>query len=322
MRAVRYERYGGPERLHLVELPSPVPGSGEVLVRVRAASVNSWDWDLLRGRPLFARLGGLFRPRMPVLGADVAGDVIAVGDGVSELAVGDRVHGDLSSAGWGGFAEFVAAPATEVRRIPDKMGFIDAAALPQAGGLALQGLRLAHVGAGDRVLVNGAGGGAGTLAVQLARRAGAVVTAVDRSDKLELLTRLGATRAIDLADPAAGQPPPDGGYDAILELVARRRLRDYRSMLAPRGRFVIIGGRMGVILATFAFGASMGRDGRSYRVLAAHANEGLEDLDAIVASGEVRPVIDAVLPLAGVPEALARIGAGDVHGKLVIDPTQ
>ncbi|RZS67694.1 NADPH:quinone reductase-like Zn-dependent oxidoreductase [Agromyces ramosus] len=322
MRAVRYERYGGPERLHLVELPSPVPGSGEVLVRVRAASVNSWDWDLLRGRPLFARLGGPLRPRMPVLGADVAGEVIAVGDGVTELAVGDRVHGDLSSAGWGGFAEFVAAPATAFRRIPDGIGFTDAAALPQAGGLALQGLRLAHVGPGDRVLVNGAGGGAGTLAVQLARRAGAAVTAVDRSDKLDLLTRLGATRAIDLADPAAGQPPPDGGYDAILELVARRRLRDYRSMLAPQGRFVIIGGRMGVILATFAFGRSMGRDGRSYRVLAAHANEGLEDLDAIVASGEVRPVIDAVLPLGGVPEALARIGAGDVHGKLVIDPTQ
>jgi NADPH:quinone reductase-like Zn-dependent oxidoreductase len=172
------------------------------------------------------------------------------------------------------------------------------------------------------VLVNGAGGGAGTIAVQLATAAGAEVTAVDRADKLDLLTRLGATRAIDLADPAAAQPPPKGGYDAILELVARRGLRDYRSLLAPRGRFVIIGGRMRVILATFAFGAAMGRDGRSYRVLAAHANEGLEELDAVVAAGEVHPVIDAVLPLAGVPEALRRIGAGDVHGKLVIDPTR
>ena len=321
MRAVRYERYGGPERLRLVELPTPQPGPGEVLVRVRAASLNSWDWDLLRGRPFIARIGGLFRPRLPVLGADVAGEVVAVGDGVTNLRVGDRVHGDLSGARWGGFAEFVGAPATDLRTIPDGIGFVEAAALPQAGGLALQGLRLARVRAGDHVLVNGAGGGAGTLAVQLARRAGAEVTAVDRADKLDLLTGLGATRAIDLADPAAAEPP-DGGYDVIIELVARRRLRDYRRMLAPRGRFVIIGGRMGVIFATFAFGAAMGRDGRSYAVLAAHANEGLEELDAMVAAGEVHPVIDSVLPLAEVPEALRRIGAGDVHGKLVIDPTR
>ena len=142
MRAVRYERYGGPERLHLVELPMPEPALGEVLVRVRAASLNSWDWDLLRGRPVIARIGGLFRPRLPVLGADVAGEVVAVGDGVTEFAVGDRVHGDLSSAGWGGFAEFAVAPVTDLRRIPDGIGFVDAAALPQAGGLALQGLRL------------------------------------------------------------------------------------------------------------------------------------------------------------------------------------
>ncbi|MGW4927617.1 NAD(P)-dependent alcohol dehydrogenase [Agromyces sp. NPDC004153] len=320
MRAVRYERYGGPERLRVVEAATPGAGPGQVLVRVHAASVNSWDWDLLRGRPLFARMGGLFRPRMRVLGADVAGEVVALGDGASGFAVGDRVHGDLSGAGWGGFAEFVAADATALRRIPDAIGFVDAAALPQAGGLAVQGLALAKVGQGDRVLVNGAGGGAGTLAVQLAHRAGAIVTAVDRTDKLELLVRLGATQAIDLAD-AAAAVPPDGGYDAVIELVAQRRLREYQAMLAPGGRFVIIGGRMGIIFATFAFGSRLGRDGRSYRLLAAKPNDGLEELDASVAAGEVHPVIDAVLPLADVPEALRRIGAGDVHGKLVIDTT-
>lgn len=320
MRAVRYERYGGPERLRVVETPTPEPGPGQVLVRVHAASVNSWDWDLLRGRPLFARMGGPFRPRMRVLGADVAGEVVALGEGASGFAVGDRVHGDLSGAGWGGFAEFVAADATALRRIPDAIGFVDAAALPQAGGLAVQGLALAKVGQGDRVLVNGAGGGAGTLAVQLAHRAGAIVTAVDRADKLELLTRLGATHAIDLADPAAAVPP-DSGYDAIIELVAQRRLREYQAMLAPGGRFVIVGGRMGIIFATFAFGSRVGRDGRSYQLLAAEPNGGLEELDARVATGEVHPVIDAVLPLAEVPEALRRIGAGDVHGKLVIDTT-
>ncbi|WP_159607653.1 zinc-binding dehydrogenase, partial [Agromyces humi] len=144
---------------------------------------------------------------------------------------------------------------------------------------------------------------------------------LDRADKLDLLRRLGANRAIDLADAAAAEPP-DGGYDVIIELVARRRLRDYRRMLAPRGRFVIIGGRMGVIFATFAFGRVRGRDGRSYRVLAARPNDGLEQLGAMVAAGEVHPVIDAVLPLASAPEALARIGGGDVLGKLIIDPTR
>lgn len=322
MRAIRYERYGGPDRLREVDLPTPVPGPDEVMVRVLASSVNSWDWDLLHGTPLITRLGGgVRRPVHPVLGADVAGDVVAVGAGATSLAVGDRVHGDLAGAGWGGFAEFVAAPATAFRRIPDAIGYPDAAALPQAGGLAVQGLGLGGVVAGDRVLVNGAGGGTGTLVVQLARRAGAEVTAVDRAGKLDLLRRLGATRAIDLTDAAADRPI-DGGYDVIIELVARRSLREYGRMLADGGRLVIIGGRMRTILAAFAFGRLRGRDGRAYRVLAARPNGGLEELDAMVAAGEVHPVIDAVLPLASTPEALARIGAGDVLGKLVIDPTR
>jgi NADPH:quinone reductase-like Zn-dependent oxidoreductase len=324
MRAIRYERYGGPGRLREVELPTPRPGAGEVLVRVRAASVNSWDWDLLRGRPMITRLGGgLRRPAHPVLGADVAGEVVAVGAGATSFVAGDRVHGDLAEEGWGGFAEFVAAPATAFRRIPDEIGYADAATLPQAGGLAVQGLRLAQLGAGDGVLVNGAGGGTGTLVVQLAHVAGAEVTAVDRADKLDLLRGLGATTAIDLSDAAAAAAPPAGGYDVIVDLVARRRLREYGRMLADGGRLVIIGGRMRTILAVFAFGRVRGRrDGRAYRVLAARPNDGLGELDAIVASGQVRPVIDAVLPLASTPEALRRIGAGDVLGKLVIDPTR
>jgi NADPH:quinone reductase-like Zn-dependent oxidoreductase len=256
-----------------------------------------------------------------VLGADVAGDVVEVGAGATAFAVGDRVHGDLSGAGWGGFAEFVAAPAVAFGRIPDEIGYPDAAALPQAGGLAVQGLRLARLAPGERVLVNGAGGGTGTLVVQLAHRAGAEVSAVDRADKLELLRRLGATRAIDRSDAAAAQPP-HGGYDVIVDLVARRSLREYGEMLAEGGRLVIIGGRMRTILAAFAFGRVRGRDGRAYLVLAARPNDGLEELDAMVAAGEVHPVIDAVLPLAATPEALARVGAGDVLGKLVIDPTR
>ena len=221
MRAVRYERYGGPERLHLVELPTPQPGSGEVLVRVRAASLNSWDWDLLRGRPLIARIGGLFRPRLPVLGADVAGEVVAVGDGVTDFRVGDRVHGDLSGARWGGFAEFVAAPATALRRIPDGIGFVDAAALPQAGGLALQGLRLARVGCGRPRARQRRGRGSGH-----ARRA-ARPTRRRRGDR-------GRPRRQARPADRARRDPGDRPRRSGIRAAPRRRLRrDHRARRAP-----------------------------------------------------------------------------------------
>lgn len=324
MRAVRYDRYGGPERLRLVEVDTPRPAPGQALVRVRASSVNSWDWDLLRGRPWFVRIGALTRPAHPVLGADLVGEVVEVGADVTAFGVGDAVWGDVSEAGWGGFAEFAAVDVAALRARPAGLDPVVAAAVPQAGGLAWQALvDVGRVRAGERVLVVGAGGGTGTIAIQLAKRLGADVVAVDRAGKLDLLRGLGATSVVDADDPAvdpfadaAGSAP----YDVIVDLVASRPIAAYRRALRPGGRLVVVGGTTRTIGAVVAAGRKPDAEGRMLLLLAAKPNGGLDELGALVASGAVTPVIEDVLPLERVPEALARIGAGTVRGKLVIVP--
>ncbi|MGL4257552.1 MAG: alcohol dehydrogenase catalytic domain-containing protein, partial [Microbacterium sp.] len=175
-----YEEYGGPEVLELRDVPTPAPASGEVLVEVVAVSINLSDWEGLRGSPAYARMGGLRRPSRPILGTDVAGRVVAVGPGASRFAVGDEVYGDNLPRG-GGFAEYVAMPESAIARKPSALTFAEASAIPQAGAIAAQAVALAEPGA--RMLINGAGGGAGTLAIQLAVAQGVRVTAVDNAGK-------------------------------------------------------------------------------------------------------------------------------------------
>lgn len=316
MKAVTYTAYGPPENLRLVDLPTPVPADGQVLVRVRAASVNSWDWDLLRGKPFLARLGGILRPQHRILGADVAGIVEATGPGAGKFKAGDAVFGDLSGAGWGGFAEYVAVAETALTLKPAGISFEAAASLPQAGLLAWQGVD--GLGAGQSVLVNGAGGGVGTFALQLARRVGARVTGVDHGDKFDTMRAAGADQVLDYTTTdfaANGQR-----YDLILDMVAAHPVAAYRRSLTPNGRLAIVGGRTGTIFKIALAGAIGAKQLQKLGLLMYRTNAGLDALAALVAAGEITPVIDTVYPLAQTADALRQIGGGRVKGKLVITP--
>ena len=319
MNAIVYTRYGSPDRLRLEDVPKPTPKDNEVLVRVHASSINAWDWDLLRGRPYLTRLGGGFRsPKQTIIGADVAGRVEAVGSGVSEFAPGDAVFGDLSSAGWGGFAEYVSVRQSALAHIPEGISFPHAASLPQASVLALQALRKAPISTGQHVLIIGAGGGSGTFAVQMAKNLGAQVTAVDRGDKLDMLRSLGADHTLDYTREdftKTGQK-----YDLIVDMVMKRSLFTYWRALAPNGSFVVVGGATGRIGQTVALGPLLSRISAKKMGLLIHRTnrKDLVTVAEMVASGALTPVIDRTYPLAELPEAFRYFGAGNAKGKVVV----
>ncbi|KRC58379.1 hypothetical protein ASE14_17380 [Agromyces sp. Root81] len=330
MRAIVLDRYGPPERvLRLAELPEPEPGAGEVAVRITAVSLNSWDVDLATGATL-VRLEAPFRPKHRVIGSDVSGTVIAVGSGVTRHRVGDAVFGELSASGWGGFAEVVVAREDALVPRPPALDDLTAAALPQAASMAWQALRGAEAVApngalsGRRVLVVGAGGGVGTFAIQLAKRGGAHVTAVERAMwKLDALAGLGAdVVATGVGD---GQEPRDP-FDLVLDVVGALPPAQTIGLLAEGGRAAYIGGSPRRIAQVLVASARAGRPAatvpeaaRHVGLLAAVPNRDLPEIAALAAGGELRAIIDGPHPLEQVPHQLARLQSGAVLGKAVVE---
>ena len=317
MQAVTYSRYGSPDMLRLAEVPTPEPGDGEVLVRVRAVSLNRSDWEGLQGKPLYARIGGAFRPRRHILGSDIAGRVEAVGRGVTRFRPGEDVFADILDT-MGGFAEYVCVSQRRLAAMPPGLDYEQACALPQAGAIALQGIReKGKVQPGQRVLINGAGGGTGMYAVQLAKLDGAEVTGVDNAGKLDFMRSMGADHVVDYTREDFTRT--GATYDLILDLAGYRPVTDYRRALAPGGRVLFVGGSAGALLRVLLLGPVVARSGTSIRVLA--VRQGADRLGALVElcqAGTVRTVIDRRYRLAEVPEAVRYLGDGKACGKVVV----
>ncbi|MDD9945789.1 MAG: NAD(P)-dependent alcohol dehydrogenase [Myxococcales bacterium] len=316
MQAIVYDRYGNADAMRIADVATPEPGPGQVRIRVVAAAINSWDWDLLHGIT-FIRMESPLRPNKRILGCDVAGRVEAVGDGVTRLAVGEEVFGDISAAGWGGFAERVCTDEEALCRKPAGMGFLEAAALPQAGVLALQGLRLCgEMGPGRQLLIIGAGGGVGTFALQLAKQAGSQVTVVDDASKLERLRQLGADAVLDYRTEDFVSTGP---YDFILDVVGRQSPRRCLRALTPDGRCIWVGATPGYLVQLLALIPLLRWTSRRRLALLLHKPQraDLEQLSSMVECGELKPVIDRVCSLAEVPGEIERLGRGDVFGKVV-----
>lgn len=315
MRAVVYDRYGPPDVLRIEDVPQPAPGAGQVLVEVVATSVNLSDWETLLGTPLYSRIGGLRSPARRILGSDIAGRVAAVGPAVTRFQPGDEVYGDNLGLK-GGFAEYAVAPESALAHKPPALTFAEASAIPQAGVIALQGT--GGVTAGQRVLINGAGGGSGAFAIQLAKRLGAEVTGVDNAGKLGFMRSVGADRVIDYRTEDFTRSGP---YDLILDLVAHRSVFACRRALAPGGRYRCVGGSVRSLLRVLTVGSVIGPLTRR-RIGVLAVKEGPKHFAPVAdlcMSGDLGIHVDRTFTLDEVPQALAWVGEGHALGKVVVD---
>jgi NADPH:quinone reductase-like Zn-dependent oxidoreductase len=323
VKAIVYHKYGSPDVLELTEVEKPVPADDEVLIKIHAVSVNRSDWEALIGSPLYARIGGLRKPGRPILGSDIAGRVEAVGRNNTQFQPGDEVFGEMADYR-GGFAEYVCTRGTFLAPKPAAMSFEEASAIPQAGVIALQGIRdkgqvqPGHEAKPRAVLINGAGGGAGSFAIQLAKLYGAEVTGVDHTTKLDFMRSLGADHVIDYTRQdftKTGQQ-----YDLILDVIAHRSVFAYKRALRPDGRYLAVGGAVATGLQILLLGPLIRRiTGKKIGVLAVQrSRKALVAITELCEAGKVIAHIDRRYPLSEVPEALRHLGEGHPKGKIVI----
>ena len=313
------ERYGTPDVLELRDVATPTPKADEVLVRVHAASVNDWDWGLLRGTPFAIRiLNGLVTPKVQIIGGDIAGRVEAVGEDVKAFQPGDEVYGDLCMSGFGAFAEYACAPEACLAHKPPGMTFEQAAAIPQAGMLAVQGLiDVGRIQSGQKLLLNGAGGGVGTFALQIAKLYDVEVTVVDKAGKLDMLRAMGADHVIDYLKEDFTR---DGKcYDLILDVKTNRSPLAYARALNPNGTYATVGGNTPRLLQALVLGPLISRlSNKHVRIVTLKPNKDLAYMNELFEAGKLVPVIDRPYKLADVPEAFRLFGTGDHKGKIIV----
>jgi NADPH:quinone reductase-like Zn-dependent oxidoreductase len=314
MKAFIWKKYGPPETLRMAEVGKPVPDADEVLVKVLATSVNAADWHSMRGKPLFSRATlGLLRPKNRILGVDIAGQVEAVGSSVTQFTPGDEVYANLLDHGYGGFAEYISVPVDVMSLKPANLSFEEAAAVPMAAVTALHGLRHhGEIQPGQKVLINGASGGVGTFAVQIAKSCGPEVTGVTSTRNMDLVRSLGGDHVVDYTRTDFARSGLR--YDLIFDTVGNRSVRDLRRALAEGGKAAVTGfTSMGKLM-----GVSL-RGGKDIAMVSAHATtKDLELLSELIEAGKVRPVIDRRYPFAEIPAAIAYMEQGHARGKVVV----
>jgi NADPH:quinone reductase-like Zn-dependent oxidoreductase len=317
MKAIIYTKYGGPEKLQWKEIAKPVPNDDQVLVKVHAVSINDWDWGLLHGDPINRIMFGFWKPKKQILGSDIAGIIETVGKNVTRFKPGDEVFGDLSGK-WGGFAEYVCANERSIALKSPGMTFEQAAAIPQAAMLAVQGLiDKAKIQQGQKILLNGAGGGVGTFAIQIAKQYGAEITAVDSADKLDMLLALGADHVIDYR--REDFTKSGNQYDLILDVKTNRSVFDIAKALKPGGTYTTVGGSMrrlfqaliAALWIKFSYKKNIG-------IVALKPNKDLIYMNELFESGKVKPIIDGHYRLEDTVEAMRYYGSAEHKGKVVI----
>ena len=319
MKAIVNTQYGSPDVLRMLEVAKPTPKENEVLIKIHAVAVNAADWHLLKADPFLVRLQfGLFKPKYTILGADIAGRVEAVGQNVKKLKVGDDVFGNSSSSGWGGYAEYAAVREDVLVLKPANITFEEAAAVPMAAVTALLGLKEGKIQQGQTVLINGASGGVGTFAIQIAKALGAEVTAVCSTRNVELARSLGADHVIDYTKEDFTKCGKQ--YDLILAANGYHSLTDYQRALSPNGQYVMTGGTTAQMFEVLLFGRLRSKGNQKMgNILAKHSQEELEFIAGLLADGTVKPVIAKRYALAQTADAIRCVEEGHAQGKVVIN---
>jgi len=319
MKAIVFEKYGTTEVLELKEVEKPIPKENEILIKVRAVAINDWDWQLMQGTPFVSRLmHGLLKPKTRILGCDISGQIEGVGRNASKFKPGDNVYGDISESGFGGFAEYVCVHEKALCLKPAGMTFEEAAATSHAAMLAVQGLiDIGQIQQGQKLLINGAGGGVGTFGVQIAKLYGTEVTGVDSLEKFDTMRSMGFDHLIDYKKEdftKNGQR-----YDLILDAKTNRSIFDYVHSLSPNGIYATVGGSMARLLQVLSLSpwVSMVYK-KKIRVVALKPNKDLAYINKLFIEGKIKYVIDGPYKLSEVPKAIQYFGEGKHKGKVII----
>ncbi|WP_276166612.1 NAD(P)-dependent alcohol dehydrogenase [Zobellia alginiliquefaciens] len=320
MKAITFKKYGAPEKvLKITEVPKPTPKPNQVLVKVHATAINDYDWSMVRGKPYLYRLMfGLFKPKHPIMGMELAGRIESVGAEVTRFNVGDAVFGDVSESGFGTFAEYVCIEEKSLVNKPDELSYEEATSAPHAFGLAYQGLEdVGKIKKGDKILINGGGGGVGTLALQLAKNYDCEVTGVDSKAKLDMMKSIGFDHVIDYKKENFTQNGKT--YDLILDCKTNKSAFSYPNLLTPNGAYVTIGGKLTSLLSIFFFGRlATAFSSKKLQILSLKTNKNLDDFIKLYTQNKINVRIDGPYPFEDIPRLVQYFGEGKHEGKVVV----